>query len=130
MQVVDAVVVVQTVSIDDAFTECRHKAQLRTDRHHHRHQVRRLHSPAFGTAGSNPAYVTIFLQTEVNAFAPLVILIVIIATCVEQEVAADGAHVAEDRRRDCVRGFCNDGIVAVDDWMFADVGQGHGSADS
>src|SRR5688500_734977 len=97
VQVIYAIVVVQTGRINEPFAKRGSETQLRADCNHDRHEVGRLHRPALGAAGSHPTNVAILLQTEVDAFAPFIILVVVVATCVEQEVAADRAHIAQER---------------------------------
>ena len=50
------------------------------------------------TAGRDPADRAILLHAEINRFPPFVVLVVVIASGIQAEVAAERAHVAQMRR--------------------------------
>src|SRR5437763_1811839 len=47
LQIINSIVVIKPGRINHSLAECRDKAELRANRHHHRHEVARLNSPAF-----------------------------------------------------------------------------------
>src|SRR6185295_14638737 len=98
-------------------------------RNHQRRKIGGLNRPALGARRRDPANVAVFLHAEVDAFAPLVILIVVIAPRVEQQVAADRSHVSEYRSRDEPSSVCDKRIILIDNRMIAEIRQRNGRAD-
>src|SRR5580692_10299569 len=93
----DSVIVIKLGGRDQSLSRTRNQFHLRSDGHHHWGAVARLDGPATRAGWSHPADVTVFLHAKVDSLPPLVVLIVVIASCVEQKVPADAAHIAQQR---------------------------------
>ena len=122
LQIIDAVVVIEPGRLNHPLAQRGNQSKPRANRDHDGNQIAGLHGPAFRASRRHPTHVAVLLQTEVDRLAPFIILIVIIAARVEQQIAANGSHVAQYRRGDRARGTGDYGVVAFNDWVLDDVG--------
>ncbi len=86
----------------------------------HRRGVGGVDRKAFGTASGDAADVAVFFHAVAQRFAPVEVLVVIIAARIDADVAADGAHVAQLRRGNRRCGGRESGIAAAHDVVFGD----------
>src|SRR3989442_1020690 len=94
-KVIDPVVVIEPRRGHDALAARADEHVVRAQGHHHRRHVGRADGPAARGRGRHPADVPVLLHAEVDRFAPLVRLIVVVAARVETEIAAQRPHVTE-----------------------------------
>jgi hypothetical protein len=100
VQVADSVIVVEFRRRYHAFSRAGNELHFRSNRHHDWSAVAGLHSPAPGARGSDPADLAILLHAKVDGLAPFVVLVVVIASRIQQKVSSDAAHVAQQRSGD------------------------------
>src|SRR2546426_151630 len=115
-KVIHAVVVIEPRRRHDALAAGADQHVVRAQRHHHSRHVGRADGPAPWRRGRDPADVPVLLHAEVDRFAPLVRLIVVIAARVEAEIAAQRPHVAEQGGGD-ERGRASDDFGGLSDGL-------------
>ena len=82
-----------------------------------------------GEPGATQQIVAVLLHAEVDRLAPLVVLVVVVAARVEEDVAAERPHVAERRRRDLRDGMDERGMEAAGLPVALDLRERNGRAD-
>src|SRR5439155_18940466 len=98
-QIVDAVVAEEIASLDAALATGADQFQSRAQRNGDGRGVGARDGPAAAAVGGDPADGAVLLHAEVDAFAPVVVLVVIRAARVQAQVAAERAHAAQVGRR-------------------------------
>src|SRR6266446_5335497 len=93
------------------------------ERHERWRRIGGRDSHAIPAAGRDPANDAVFFHAEVDSFAPLITLVVIVAACVEAEIAAKRGHIANLRCSYLLRGLRQRGGAVAEAQIGSDVGQ-------
>src|SRR6185312_9170847 len=105
-QVIDAVVVIEAAGGHHALALRTDEPVRRADRDHDWSNIGRAHRPAAWRRRCHPADVSFLLHAEVDRLPPLIALVVVVAAGIEEKIAAESAHVAEEGSGHQPRGCC------------------------